>query len=137
MPLTKKLKTDNLELKARLREIIKKYAILLGIGFAYLIFVLIAGFGIPCIFHLITGLQCPGCGISRMFVSLAKLDFVSAFKYNSFVFLTGPFILAYVVATEIKYIVTGNNNMGKWEIFLWVESALAIAFGILRNIFPL
>ena len=137
MPSTKKLKTDKLELKARLREIIKKYAILLGIGLAYLIFVLIAGFGIPCIFHLITGLQCPGCGISRMFVSLAKLDFVSAFKYNSFVFITGPFLLAYVIANEIKYIVTGNNKMGKWEIFLWVESALAIAFGVLRNIFPL
>ena len=113
MPSTKKLKTDKLELKARLREIIKKYAILLGIGLAYLIFVLIAGFGIPCIFHLITGLQCPGCGISRMFVSLAKLDFVSAFKYNSFVFITGPFLLAYVIANEIKYIVTGNNKMGK------------------------
>ena len=137
MPSTKKLKTDKLELKARLREIIKKYAILLGIGLAYLIFVLITGFGIPCIFHLITGLQCPGCGISRMFVSLAKLDFVSAFKYNSFVFITGPFLLAYVIANEIKYIVTGNNKMGKWEIFLWVESALAIAFGVLRNIFPL
>ena len=137
MPSTKKLKTDKLEIKARLREIIKKYAILLGIGLAYLIFVLIAGFGIPCIFHLITGLQCPGCGISRMFVSLAKLDFVSAFKYNSFVFITGPFLLAYVIANEIKYIVTGNNKMGKWEIFLWVESALAIAFGVLRNIFPL
>ena len=137
MPLIKKLKTDNLELKARLREIIKKYSIIFGIGLAYLAFVLIAGFGIPCIFHLVTGLQCPGCGISRMFMSLAKLDFVAAFKYNSFVFLTGPFLLAYIIANEVKYIITGNNNMGKWEIFLWVESALAFAFGILRNIFPL
>ena len=121
----------------RLRKTLLKYAIVLGIALAYLVFVLLTGIGIPCVFYEITGLKCPGCGISRMFISLAKLDFVSAFKYNSFVFVTGPFILAYFIFSEIKYVVSGSNKMGKWEIFLWVELFLALAFAVLRNIFPI
>ena len=136
--------------KKRLYGVLKKYGIILGIGIAYMIFVLITGWGIPCVFNkgseLIfkyvlhvsrEGLQCPGCGISRMIISIVKLDFVSAFKYNPFLFITGPLLLAYCAADEIKYIITGKNNMGKWEIFLWVEGVLAIIYGILRNIFPI
>ena len=72
-----------------------------------------------------------------MFISLAKLDFVSAFKYNSFIFLTGPFILAYFVFSEVKYVISGSKQMGKWEIFLWIELVLALAFAVLRNILPI
>ena len=108
-----------------------------GIALAYLIFVLLTGIGIPCLINLTTGFKCVGCGISRMLISLVKLDFASAFKYNPFLFVTGPIIIAYLVACEIKYILHGNRNMGKWEIILWVELILAIAYMILRNIFPI
>ena len=137
MPSTKQLKTSNPEIKVRLRKTLLKYSIILGIALAYLAFVLLTGIGIPCVFHEITGLKCPGCGISRMFISLAKLDFVSAFKHNPFVFLTGPFIIAYIAFSEVKYIISGSKQMGKWEIFLWVELALALAYAVLRNIFPI
>lgn len=137
MHSTKQLKADNPELKTRLRKTVVKYAIILGIALAYLVFVLLTGIGIPCIFHEITGFKCPGCGISRMFVSLARLDIAAAFKYNPFIFITGPFIIAYLAFSEVKYIISGSNKMGKWEIFLWVELFLMLAYGILRNIFPI
>ena len=44
-------------------------------------------FTIPCLFHEITNLYCPGCGITRMFLSLFKLDFYQAFRYNPLVFI--------------------------------------------------
>ena len=72
-----------------------------------------------------------------MFVSLFRLDFVSAFRYNPFLFITGPLLLAYIAFGEIRYIRSGSKDMGKWDIFLWVELALALAYGILRNIFPI
>ena len=129
--------TTNPEIKNRLKKTLIKYSIILGIALAYLIFTLITGIGIPCIFSKITGLKCPGCGISRMLVSIVKLDFASAFKYNAFLFVTGPILIAYFAFSEVKYVIYGTSEMGKWDIILYVELALAILYGILRNIFPI
>jgi hypothetical protein len=35
-----------------------------------------------CIFYNITGVPCPGCGMTRSFMSLLKLDFKSSFNYH-------------------------------------------------------
>lgn len=121
--------------KKRLKSTLIKYGVIFGIALAYLIFVLCTGLGIPCVFHAITKLECPGCGVTRMLISIVKLDFVSAFWYNPFLFVTGPFLIAYLVACEVKFIKHGNRNMGKWQIFMYVELALALLYGILRNIF--
>ena len=121
--------------KKRLKSTLIKYGVIFGIALAYLIFVLCSGIGIPCIFHAITKLECPGCGVTRMILSLVKFDFVSAFHYNPFLFITGPFLIAYLVACEVKFVKQGNKKMGKWEIFIYVELILALLYGILRNIF--
>ena len=121
--------------KKRLKSTLIKYGVIFGIALAYLIFVLCTGLGIPCVFHAITKLECPGCGVTRMLISIVKLDFISTFWYNPFLFITGPFLIAYLIACEVKFIKHGNRNMGKWQIFMYVELALALLYGILRNIF--
>lgn len=131
------MSSTNTQIKKRLKGVLIKYSIILGIALAYLIFVLCTNMGIPCIFHEITKLKCPGCGVTRMFTSLARLDIASAFGYNSFLLITGPFLCAYIVASEIKFIKHGDRKMGKWDIFLYVELLLALAFGVLRNILPI
>ena len=70
-----------------------------------------------------------------MLISLIRLDIRSAFEYNSFLLITGPFIIAYLACSEIRYIIYADRRMGRWEILMWAELALAVAFGILRNIF--
>ena len=72
-----------------------------------------------------------------MLISIVKLDFASAFRYNSFLFVTGPILIAYFAISEIRYVIYGAEKMGKWDIILWVELALAILYGVLRNIFPI
>ena len=72
-----------------------------------------------------------------MLVSVARLDFADAFGYNPFLFITGPFILIYLALSEVKYILYGNTKVGKWVIFVWAELILAIAYGILRNFYPI
>ena len=121
----------------RFRKIAIKYGIILGIGLAYLLFVLLSGFRIPCVFYELTGLKCPGCGITRMIVSIARFNFTDAFRYNPFLFITGPFILIYLAISEAKYVLYGNRKMGNWEIFILIELTLAIAYGVLRNIYPI
>jgi len=101
------------------------------------VFVLFTDLGIPCVFYEITGFKCPGCGVSRMLASLARFDIVSAFWHNPFLFITGPFIVAYLACCEIRYVRFGDRRMGKWEALMWAELALAIAFGILRNVLPI
>lgn len=56
----------------------------LGIFFAVVAFYALAvhGIGIPCLFHKITGLLCPGCGNSRAALALLQLDVPGALTYN-------------------------------------------------------
>lgn len=106
----------------------------MGIGVAYLVFVLCTGLRIPCPLFELTGLKCPGCGVTRMIVSLARLDFFTAFLYNPFLFVTGPLVIGAVIYTETRYVLY-ESKMSRWvEIFFYVELVLALAYGVLRNL---
>ena len=76
--------------KMRLGRILSKTVLVCGIGLAYAGFTSLTGWGIPCWIHAITGLHCPGCGISRMFLALLRLDLVAAARYNLFVLCLLP-----------------------------------------------
>lgn len=41
----------------------------------------------PCVFHLLTGYWCPGCGITRMLHALVHLDIAGAWRMNPGVML--------------------------------------------------
>lgn len=118
----------------RLKKTLKKYAIIIGIGIAYAIFVTVTGWGIPCPIYTVTHLQCPACGISRMLLSLLRLDFAAAWQYNPYLLINGPIILACLIASDFRYIRTGDGRLGKLAIVLWIEVVLALIFAILRNI---
>ena len=133
----RQLKDTNPNAVIRLRKCATKYGVILLVGIAYLIFVLLTEIRIPCIFYEITGLKCPGCGITRMIVSVARLDLASAFKYNPFLFITGPFILLYLAFLEIKYVLSGSTAMDKWTALVWIELILAIVYCVMRNISPI
>ncbi|MFC5468978.1 DUF2752 domain-containing protein [Cohnella suwonensis] len=83
--------------------------------------------GIPCPFRLVTGLQCPGCGMTRAASSLLSLDAPQAFAYNPLPFVLAPLFLAYLFAKKRKANRTGNAIMA-------VMLAMTIAFGVLRNL---
>ena len=129
------MKRLNAEQKNRLNKTLKNCGIFLLVGGLYFVFVKIVGFGIPCFFNLVTGLHCPGCGISRMFISLASLNFKTAFQYNAYVMSVGPIAAICVLRHYIKYILNGTQKSDKFEtVLLIIALILAIAFGVLRNI---
>jgi Protein of unknown function (DUF2752). len=41
--------------------------------------------GFPCLFHLLTGLYCPGCGGTRAVIYLFQGQFAASFRYHPFV----------------------------------------------------
>ncbi len=62
------------------RKRLRPLAFLLPAGGLYALFVHATGLMIPCPFRLITGLKCPGCGMTHMCMSLLRLDFKAAVK---------------------------------------------------------
>lgn len=120
-------------MRLRLKKVAKKYAIVLIIGVAYLVWVLCTDLKIPCIINVITGYDCPACGVTRMFVALFRLDFVAAYNYNKYLMINGPIILALIFYSDYRYIRTGSANLGWLNVILWLEIIMALAFGVLRN----
>ena len=93
--------------------------------------------GIPCLFYQITGLKCPGCGITRLIFSLIKLEFQQAFFYNPLVFILLPFIGFYIIYQEYLYITKKEEKIIKKipSYIYYVLIIILIIYAILRNIF--
>ena len=93
------------------------------------------GWWLPCVFNRLTGLRCPGCGVSRMCLSLLRLDFEQAFYWNGAVMICLP-ALAYLFGYLLyRYIRFGDMGMKRWQSNLcWCMAAVLLLFGIWRNL---
>ena len=121
--------------RARAHRILRNLAILLAAGRLYSIPASF-GLGLPCVFHEMTGLKCPGCGATHMCLALMRLNFREAFAANQALFILSPFIFIYAVRRIIRYIQTGEDKTTRGEnSFLIAVLVVLIAFGIFRNIF--
>ena len=110
-------------------------AVCLCAGCAYAAFVSVTGLGIPCVFRLLTGLQCAGCGVSRMCLSLLRLDFAGAWQYNPAVLCLLPLGAAVGLDWVVVYIKTGSRKQRLWAHAATVFMIIVLLlFGILRNL---
>lgn len=122
-------------MRERLKKVGIDCTVLITVGLAYFLICNKIGFGIPCFFHQITGLKCPGCGISRMCISLLKGDVYSAFLYNRGVMLMSPFIIYFVIKEFYLYVRYNDFTLKNWErVLAIVLIVILIVFGLLRNI---
>ena len=127
-------------MKKRIFKVVSIIIFLVGIFFGYYFLNCHFGFGIPCLIKKLTGLTCPGCGITRMLFSIVKLDFKSAFMYNQLLFILLPFIIGYIIYYTILYIKGDKDRiLSKVPFWVWIIVViLIVVFFILRNlsIFP-
>ena len=113
----------------------KKYLLIIFL-IAYLIVSIVFKPVIPCMFHVITGLYCPGCGVSRMLISILKLDFYQAFRYNPLLFIMLPFILALLINYIYCIIFKKSTIYKKINNKVWISFVIIlILYGIIRNIY--
>lgn len=102
-------------------------------GLACLIWLRMGGPSVPCLFHELTGLQCPGCGVTRMILALSRLDPAAAMRANVFLTVTLPYLAALLVYSAYKWI--RNEKAGpKAEAAAVVYCIGLIIFGIIRNL---
>lgn len=121
-------------MKNRFLKVILISVSIVLVGCAYAFFNSRYGFSIPCLFNKITGLQCPGCGVTRMCISLLNFDFRSAFKYNPVIFCFIPAGLYLLFIGIFRYIRYGVNHFSKSENNLMIFMiAVFIIFGVIRN----
>lgn len=123
-----------MQFKNRIRNIV----LLICFSIIYAGFVYTFGVGIPCVFHLVTGLLCPGCGITHMYLSMLKLDFQSAFYSNPFLFIIQPIIYYFIVKIVVFYIKGNKITYNKFENVLLYSLIIGLLiFSFIRNIFKL
>lgn len=119
----------------RLKKLLIQSAAILCVGCAYAIFCSLTHWGLPCPFHLVTGLNCPGCGVSRMLLSLLRLDLPAAFGYNAALLCLLPVFLALFLAHALRYVRDGSRSLGR--LGQGAELALVcvlVLWGLVRNL---
>lgn len=98
-----------------------------------------------CIFHQLTGLECPGCGSQRAIHQLLHGNIIEAARYNLLLVIAIPYILLWCILSIIE---CGSKDSNQKTISLsrtlkkrlytgaavWIVLAVIILFWILRNI---
>ena len=108
----------------------KDYIIIIIVVTVMAILVLMEHIAIPCIFHKVTGLYCPGCGITRAIRALVKGNVAESFHNNILLYTVIPFL----GLVEIIYRLTNRKYKKMYNIILILLLAIALIFGVLRNI---
>lgn len=89
--------------------------------------------GVMCPLNEWLNIECPGCGVTRMCEALLEGKIYQAFRYNAYIFITGPTVAMIYIWQAFIYI-KENRLLTYLDVFL-VSFALGLAvFGIMRNI---
>lgn len=120
-------------MKKRILKVISMLAAALAAGIVYYLSTFVIS--VNCPIKRMTGFCCPGCGVTRMFLNMIKLDFYGAFRSNCAVFVLLPFLLLFFAMRAYGYIKTGVPLYNKpMKIMTAAMTAVLLIFGVLRNI---
>ncbi len=119
----------------RLRRVCLGAGGLLLCGLAYALWLRVVGLGIPCIFHTLTGLDCPSCGVTRMCMALLRLDFKAAFHCNAAIFCLLPLGIAVAARQTYVYVRYGRMQLERWAmVSVVLMIVVLLVFGVVRNL---
>lgn len=118
----------------RLPRLLFGLCLLLGAGLAYAAFVTATGLFLPCPFRLVTGLLCPGCGVSHLCLALLRLDFPGAWDANAGLVLVLPILTLLLFQQARRYVTGITSPLPRWErILLWMTLIFLLIWGVVRN----
>lgn len=86
-------------------------------------------------FNKLTGLKCPGCGMTRAIAQLCRGHIKSAFEYNALCISVLPITCLYLLYRAARYVYDDDEGFHIWEYaLLTILLAVAAGYGIIRNI---
>jgi hypothetical protein len=92
------------------------------------------GFYPVCLFHALTGLNCPGCGATRALYALLHGNFLLALKDNSLFILTLAAFLIWGANFALRKLRNQRTVFNLPPKILWAFLVVAIVFTTLRNL---
>ena len=121
-------------MRRRLLQTLAGWGAVLALGLPYALWGSLIGLWIPCPTPTLTGLDCPGCGVTRMCLALLRLDFSGAWAANPGLLLLSPLLLWLLLWQTVDYIRTGVCRTTFWRSILgWSLVVLLVGYGVLRN----
>jgi hypothetical protein len=94
-----------------------------------------AGFFPVCPLHALTGLNCPGCGLTRGFHALFHGDVLGALHFNA---LLPVYLLVFAYLFVSMFLIAVKGRGLSFNIFrpgfIWSFLIIAMVFGVVRNI---
>ena len=132
--MSTKLHMRNMAIRQRIKTVLKTAG--LALLFALTCFLSMRfHIPVPCAFKLITGLDCPSCGVTRMGIAMMHGDLPLAFRYNQLLTILSPFFAIYILFFTLRYLKSGQAKTGKVEnIILIIIIAMLLIYGVIRNL---
>ena len=120
---------------ARKKRLAVAAGLILAAGLGYAAWVQATGQGVPCPFHALTGLYCPGCGITRCLSALLQGNWQAALRSNAAIVALAPFFVWLGLAAARSYLTGGSVRLTKRQnAAVYAAIAVLVAFGIVRNL---
>jgi hypothetical protein len=110
--------------RLRAAHVIASLVVLTALGAVYAVDPATSRLFPPCLFHSLTGLQCPGCGGTRALHQLLHGNVGAAFRLNPLLFVVAA--AAPVVALQ--------PALASRPWFAWTAAAVLVGWGVLRNL---
>lgn len=94
-------------------------------------------FPIKCVWHLLTGTDCPSCGMQRALHALTHGNLKEALNYNYFFVISIPYAALAIIATWYNYnhVFDGLRNFVYHRYTLKTYIVIYFFWWIVRNIF--
>lgn len=86
-----------------------------------------------CVFHRMTGLECPGCGGLRAAHQLLHGHFATAFRYNPLIVTAAPIVLVVLTLRALRKPKRPVSHRAM-AIWAWIAFVVLVSFWILRNL---
>lgn len=87
-----------------------------------------------CPFRKLFNIYCPGCGATRMFKSLLKLDIYQAFRYNPLMFILLVILLPIYIIIDIIYYTKNKKLIKVTKTQIILLFSIIVVYFILRNL---
>ena len=89
-----------------------------------------------CMFHKVTGLHCPGCGMGRATHFLLNGRPLTAIQYNAFVILVLPVVVVAAIRSLFGWALRAptRDHRPIRAFWIWLLFAALLLFAIARNL---